>query len=125
MVDFWEKEFEVPIQLVSGASLVTLRDASVYIDKLSKAERAKPAWQLAATELQKAATNELAWRFIARIAILNALYGDAPPSGNGSPVKGRKKWRELRKLSVPHGRPRRLNSGPSGVRSVSSLTGSL
>jgi len=97
VVDFWDKEFEVPIPLVSGASLVTLRDASVYIDKLSKAERAKPEWQLAAKELQKAATNELAWRFIARIAILHALYGDAPPSRNGSPVKGRNNWRERRR----------------------------
>lgn len=89
MADFWDKEFEVPIPLASGGSLVTLRDAGNYIDKLPKPEQASRPWQLAASELQRAATEELAWRIIARIAIIHALYRDVHPLIGSS--RGKKK----------------------------------
>jgi len=96
VADYWDKEFEVPIPLASGRSLVTLRDARVYIDKLSKTKQASRAWQLAAKELLMAATDELAWRLIARIAIINALYGNSPPS-KSSRFKKQDQARERRR----------------------------
>lgn len=97
MADFWDKEFEVPIPLASGGSLVTLRDARLYIDKLSKTKQASRAWQLAAKELRMAATDELAWRLIARIAIINALYGNGPSGKGGSRFKKQDQAREHRR----------------------------
>jgi hypothetical protein len=38
----WSRQFEDPIPLPRGRSLVTLEDAASYIMKLSKAERDRP-----------------------------------------------------------------------------------
>jgi hypothetical protein len=76
--DNWDEEFETPILLPSGGTLVTLRDAGRYIEALPKHEQASPAWKLATKELLRAAIGQLAWRWFARSAIMKALYGDVP-----------------------------------------------
>src|SRR5581483_11145430 len=61
---------------------VTLRDAGDFIAKLLKREHDKPDWQLAAKDLMRAAAGHGPWRFIARIAMMHALYGrPEPPIG--------------------------------------------
>jgi len=77
--------------------LVTLRDAGRYIEALPKREQANPAWQLAAKDLLRAATDKLVWRWFARSAIMKALHDDAPAPTK--PAKSRKadQWREKRR----------------------------
>jgi hypothetical protein len=97
VADNWNEKFETPIPLPQGGSLVTLRDAGLYIDKLSKIEQATLPWQLAAKDLLRAATEHLAWRWFARSAIMKALYGETlPPIGKGPRVKKADAWRERR-----------------------------
>ena len=43
----WKREFDEPIPLPSGRSLVTLKDAGTYITKLPKSDHATPEWQAA------------------------------------------------------------------------------
>ena len=43
----WDQKFFDPIELPKGNPLVTLRDASLYITKLPKAEQDAPEWQVA------------------------------------------------------------------------------
>jgi hypothetical protein len=40
----WKREFDEPIPLPSGRSLVTLKDAGTYITKLPKSDHATPEW---------------------------------------------------------------------------------
>ena len=69
----WQREFEDPIELPDGRTLVTLRDAATYITGLSKKEAAEPEWQTAIETLMRAAERESAWMFFARISVLLAL----------------------------------------------------
>jgi hypothetical protein len=41
----WQREFEDPIPLPDGRTLVTLRDAATYVTGLPKKEAALPEWQ--------------------------------------------------------------------------------
>jgi hypothetical protein len=43
----WDQKFFDPIELPKGQPLVALRDASLCITKLLKAERDAPEWQAA------------------------------------------------------------------------------
>ena len=43
----WDQRFFGPIELPKGKQLVTLRDASLYITKLPKAEHDSEEWQTA------------------------------------------------------------------------------
>jgi hypothetical protein len=43
----WQREFEDPIRLPDGRTLVTLRDAATYVTGLPKREAALPEWQAA------------------------------------------------------------------------------
>jgi hypothetical protein len=43
----WDKPFYNPIELPNGKLLVTLRDAALYITKLTKAEHKVKEWQAA------------------------------------------------------------------------------
>ena len=43
----WQRDFDDPIQLPDGRTLVTLHDAATYITELSKKEAAEPEWQAA------------------------------------------------------------------------------
>ena len=43
----WSREFDEPILLPDGESLITLRDAAAHITALPKKEAALPEWQAA------------------------------------------------------------------------------
>jgi hypothetical protein len=45
MAKGWSREFEDPIDLPDGRTLITLEDAGNYITKLPKAEHSAPEWQ--------------------------------------------------------------------------------
>ena len=47
----WSTPFEDPIPFASARQLVTLEDAALYIQKLSKAEQLRAHWQLAVATL--------------------------------------------------------------------------
>jgi hypothetical protein len=43
----WSREFDDPIPLPKGKTLITLRDAALYVTKLPKAEHDADEWQAA------------------------------------------------------------------------------
>jgi hypothetical protein len=51
----WDRPFDQPVPLPSGAPARTLRDAGNYIRKLSQSERDTPEWRLAIQMLIDAA----------------------------------------------------------------------
>ena len=53
----WDRRFDQPVPLPSGAPARTLRDAGNYIRKLPKSERDTPEWRLAIQMLIDAAEN--------------------------------------------------------------------
>jgi hypothetical protein len=68
----WSREFDEPIALANGRTLVTLRDAAAYITALPKREAGLPEWQAAIEALMLVV--ELGGpRMFARIAVLRAL----------------------------------------------------
>ncbi|SRR5579872_4073514 len=68
--------------------------AGDFIANLPKREHAKPERQLVAKDLMRAAAGHAPWRFIARIAIMHALYGKRePPIGNPNDAQPAPKWR--------------------------------
>jgi hypothetical protein len=67
----WDRPFDQPVPLPSGASARTLRDAANFIKKLPKAERDSPEWKLAVHMLIEAAEDYAPMRF-AREALLRA-----------------------------------------------------
>jgi hypothetical protein len=76
----WDAKFSEPILLPKGKKLVTLRDAALYITKLTKAEREAQEWQAAAEALILVATSGRPTMF-ARIGIMRALnYGKPDPA---------------------------------------------
>jgi hypothetical protein len=86
MVDNWDTEFDDPIPLPDGGELVTLRDAAEYIRRLPKSLLETARWQVAIKDLSRAVETP-AWRFLARLAIMKAIYGKTPPLGQGDGVK--------------------------------------
>jgi hypothetical protein len=67
-----QREFDDPIPLPDGRTLVTLRDAATYITELPKKESAASEWQTAIETLMRAA--ERGWPVLmARIGVLLAL----------------------------------------------------
>jgi hypothetical protein len=94
VTDSWDDEFDWPIPLPGGGELVTFHDAGDYIAKLPKREHDKPEWQLAIKDLMRAAAGHGPWKFLARIAIMHALYGKPePPIGNPHNAPPAPKWR--------------------------------
>jgi hypothetical protein len=68
----WSREFDEPIQLPNGRTLITLRDAAIYNTELPKKEAAEPEWQTAIETLMRAA--ERGWPvMLARISVMLAL----------------------------------------------------
>jgi hypothetical protein len=68
----WSREFDEPISLPKGKTLVTLRDAALYITKLPKAEHDADEWQAAMEALILVA--ELGGpTMFARIGVMRAL----------------------------------------------------
>jgi hypothetical protein len=68
----WSALFEDPIPLPNGRQLLTLRDATNHITKLSKAEHSAPEWQAAMEALILVAETG-APTMLARIGIMRAL----------------------------------------------------
>ena len=94
MADNWNEKFERPIPLPDDRELVTLRDAGEFIAELPKRVHDSPPWRLATKELLRAATDQVAWKFFARIAIMHALHGnDPPPIGGKEGAAKTPKWR--------------------------------
>jgi hypothetical protein len=70
----WSRRFDDPIALPDGGELTTLREAVAYLAKtVPTAEQAMPEVLAAAEILTHAAEREIAWMFLARIAVLRAL----------------------------------------------------
>jgi hypothetical protein len=67
----WDRPFDQPVPLPSGAPARTLRDAANYIKNLSKAEHDSPEWRLAVHMLIEAAEDR-GPMFFARMGILRA-----------------------------------------------------
>jgi hypothetical protein len=68
----WKREFDEPIPLPSGRSLVTLKDAGTYITKLPKSDHATPEWQAAMESLILVA-EQGGPTMLARIGIMRAM----------------------------------------------------
>jgi hypothetical protein len=69
--DGCQREFEDPILLPDGRTLITLRDAGDYIAGLPEKESALPEWQTAIETLMRAA--ERGWPvMLARIIVMLA-----------------------------------------------------
>ncbi len=80
MPDNWDTEFDDAIPLPEGGKLVTLSDAAEYIRHLPQSLLESERWQVAINDISRAVETP-AWRFLARLAIMKALYGKTPPIG--------------------------------------------
>jgi hypothetical protein len=72
MIADWSRKFNEPILLPKGAPLATLRDAALYITKLSKAEHDAEEWQAVMQALILVAEHGGPTMF-ARIGVMRAL----------------------------------------------------
>ena len=68
----WERPFDQPVPLPTGAPARTLRDAANYIKKLPKSEHDSPEWRLAVQMLIDAAEDRGPMLF-AKMGILRAV----------------------------------------------------
>jgi hypothetical protein len=74
MAKGWDRRFDDPL-LPDGTELVTLREAVAYLAKtVRKAEQNMPQVLAAAQILTYAAEREIAWMFLARMAVLQAIH---------------------------------------------------
>jgi hypothetical protein len=76
--DNWDTKFDDAIPLPEGGKLVTLRDAAEYMRQLPRSLLESARWQVAIKDLSRAVDTP-AWRFLARLAIMKALYGKTLP----------------------------------------------
>jgi hypothetical protein len=74
----WDRPFDQPVPLPSGAPARTLRDAANYIRKLPNAEHDRPEWRLAVQMLIDASEDRGPMLF-ARIGIDRAIERHASP----------------------------------------------
>jgi hypothetical protein len=79
----WDRPFDQPVPLPSGAPARTLRDAAHYIKKLPNSEHDRPEWRLAVQMLIDASENRGPMLF-ARIGIHRAVERHALPVLNRS-----------------------------------------
>ena len=68
----WDAELFEPIELPRGRTLVTIRDAALYITGLPKAERGADHWGPAAVLLKLIGENG-GCTLLARIAVMHGL----------------------------------------------------
>ncbi len=68
----WQSDFDDPIQLPDGRTLVTLHDAATYITGLTKKEAAEPEWQAAIGALMLVVELGGPTKF-ARIGVMKAM----------------------------------------------------
>jgi hypothetical protein len=74
MTHSWDRTFDDPIPLPDGRELVTLRDATEYIQRLPKAAQQQLQW-LRAVCIPIAAAEGRDFMMHARIAMLQAVGG--------------------------------------------------
>jgi hypothetical protein len=75
----WSRRFDDPVPLPGGGELKTLREAIAYLARtVPKAEQAMREVLAAAETLTYAAEREVAWMFLARIAVLRAIHRNTP-----------------------------------------------
>jgi hypothetical protein len=67
----WDRKFTEPIPLPKGQPLVTLRDAALYITKLSRAKHDAAEWQ-AAMEALLLVVEQNGPTMFARIGVMRA-----------------------------------------------------
>jgi hypothetical protein len=77
-------------------TLITLRQAASYIQKLPKAEQAKPQWQDAVEHLIKAAEGSPGWLMFAGMFMLRALHHGRPEPEKQPRRKAVKVYRVVR-----------------------------
>ena len=71
----WQRKFDDPIETPDGTRLNTLREAIAYLAKIvPKSERNMPAITSAAEMLTYAPERGIAWMFMARIGVMQALH---------------------------------------------------
>lgn len=68
----WSREFDEPIQIPNGRTLITLRDAASYIATLPKKEADAPEWQAVIEAMMLVAELDGPTMF-ARIGVMQAL----------------------------------------------------
>jgi hypothetical protein len=68
----WQREFDDPIVLPDGRTLVTLHDAATYITGLPKKESSLPEWQAAIEALMLVVEHSGPTMF-ARVGVMQAL----------------------------------------------------
>ena len=69
----WDRPFAEPVELPKGKKLATLRDATLNITKLPKAEHDAEEWQAAMLALLLVAEHDGPTMF-ARIGVMRALH---------------------------------------------------
>jgi hypothetical protein len=79
----WDRPFDQPVPLPSGAPARTLRDAANYIRKLPKSEYDRQEWRLAVQFLIDASEDRGPMLF-ARIGINRAVECRALPTADSS-----------------------------------------
>jgi hypothetical protein len=86
----WDQSFYGPIELPSGKKLITLRDATHYITKLTKPKHDAEEWQTAIEALLLVAEHNGPTMF-APIGVMRALHRHKPkarPAPRRSTVHG-------------------------------------
>ena len=83
----WDRPFDQPVPLPSGAPARTLRDAANYIRKLPEFERDSREWRLAIQMLLDAAENRGPMLF-AKMGIDRALTRQTEDVVNSDPRRG-------------------------------------
>jgi hypothetical protein len=68
----WQREFEDPIALPDGRTLVTLHDAATYVTGLAEKEAALPEWR-AAIEALMLVVEHSGPTMLARVGVMRAL----------------------------------------------------
>ena len=91
----WKRPFEEPIPLPRGRQLVTLRDAALYITKLSKSEHDADEWQATMQALLLVAEHDGPTMF-ARIGMMKALQRHEPKEAPAPRRKRAKVYRIVR-----------------------------
>ena len=98
----WDRPFDQPIPLPSGASARTLHDAAKFIITLPKSQRDRADWRLAIMMLIDAAEDRGPMLF-ARMGIQRAMENKLPVHG-GQPTPrhiARPSWRFREKKNPP------------------------
>jgi hypothetical protein len=75
----WDRPFDRPVPMPSGAAARTLRDAANYIKEMPKSERDKPEWRLV-IQMMIDAAEDIGPMLFAKWAILYAVEQSFNPA---------------------------------------------